>query len=63
MSVGVAMLVYAKDDEHSIARRIRDVETQFSSFGPMWMGNKGSVALRFRMLDEKDPTGPGELYT
>lgn len=63
VSVGVAMLVYAKDDERGIARRIRNVETEFSSFGPLWMGNKGAVGLRFRLLDENDSSAPGEIYT
>ena len=57
------MLVYAKDDERGIARRIRNVETEFSSFGPLWMGNKGAVGLRFRLLDENDSSAPGEIYT
>jgi len=62
-SVGVAMLVYAKNDEHGIAQRIRNVETEFSSLGPLWLGNKGAVGLRFRLLDESNPQSPGEIYT
>ena len=61
--MGVAMLVYAKDGEHGIARRIRNVETEFTTFGPLWLGNKGAVGLRFRLLDENDPSVPGEIYT
>lgn len=63
VSVGVAIMVYAKDDENSVARRVKDVETSTTSCGPMWMGNKGAVGLRFRLLEEKDPGAPGELFT
>ena len=63
VSVGVAMLVYAKNDEHGIAQRIRNVETEFTSLGPLWLGNKGAVGLRFRLLDESNPHSPGEIYT
>jgi hypothetical protein len=63
VNVGVAMLVYAKDDENGVARRIRDVESRFTGCGPMWMGNKGAVGLRFRLLDTEDSTGPGETFT
>lgn len=60
VSVGVAIMVYAKD---TVARRIKDVETETISCGPMWMGNKGAAGVRFRLLDEKDPSSPGEIFT
>ena len=63
VNVGVAMLVYARDDENGVARRVRDVETTFSSCGPLFLGNKGAVGLRFRVLDESDPAAPGEIFT
>lgn len=62
-NVGVAMLVYAKDEENGMARRIRDVETQWSSCGPLWMGNKGAVGVRFRVVDRSDSIFPAEIYT
>lgn len=63
VNVGVAMLIYAKDEEDSIASRVRDVETTFTSCGPMFMGNKGAVGLRFRLLDNTDTSLPGEIFT
>ena len=62
-NVGVAMLVYAKDEENGVARRIRDIETQWSSCGPLWLGNKGAVGVRFRVLDSSDSIFPTEIYT
>jgi len=50
VNVGVALLVYARED--TVAPRVRDVQTQWASFGPAWMGNKGAVAVRFRIGDE-----------
>lgn len=50
VNVGVALLVYARDD--TVAPRVRDVQTQWASCGPGWMGNKGAVAIRFRVGDE-----------
>lgn len=63
VNVGVALLVYAKDDENGAARRVRDVETTFTACGPLWLGNKGAVGLRFRVLDDTDTTAPGEIFT
>lgn len=71
VNVGVAMLVYAKDSSDNsndggsggIARRVRDVETTFSACGSMWMGNKGAVGIRFRVMDDKDESSPGEIFT
>ena len=50
VNVGVALLVYARGD--TVGARVRDVQTQWASCGPGWMGNKGSVAVRFRVDDE-----------
>ncbi|KAA1471206.1 DNase I-like protein [Dentipellis sp. KUC8613] len=59
VNVGVALLVYAKDE--GIARQVRDVQTQWTGCGPLYMGNKGAVGVRFRVVaDESDP---GEVYT
>lgn len=50
VNVGVALLVYARED--TVAPRVRDVQTQWASCGPAWMGNKGAAAVRFRIGDE-----------
>ncbi|KAF8343971.1 inositol polyphosphate phosphatase [Cantharellus anzutake] len=62
-NVGVAILVYAKDEENGLARRIRDVETEWAACGPMWLGNKGAVGIRFRVVDSGSPESAGEIYT
>ncbi|KAI6132129.1 inositol polyphosphate phosphatase [Pisolithus croceorrhizus] len=49
VNVGVALLVYARDD--TIARRVCDVQTQWTGCGPAYMGNKGAVGVRFRVRD------------
>lgn len=58
VNVGVALLVYVKDDE--IGRRVRDVETTWTGFGPLWMGNKSAVGIRFKVKalsqDDSDET-------
>ncbi|TFY74184.1 hypothetical protein EWM64_g9827 [Hericium alpestre] len=59
VNVGVALLVYAKDD--GIARHVRNVETSWTGCGPLYMGNKGAVGVRFRVAP--DPDSPGEVYT
>jgi hypothetical protein len=41
----VALLVYARDD--GIARRIVDVQTQWTTCGPAWMSNKGLFRSSF----------------
>ncbi|KAF9520582.1 hypothetical protein BS47DRAFT_1286984 [Hydnum rufescens UP504] len=66
VNVGVAMLIYAKDagedqQEGGVARRITDVETQWVGCGPSFMGNKGAVGVRFRLLGLNN--GPEELFT
>lgn len=43
--VGVALLVYVRDE--SLGSRISDVQTQWTGCGPLWMGNKGAVGVRF----------------
>ncbi|CAL1705199.1 unnamed protein product [Somion occarium] len=59
VNVGVALLVYGRDD--GVARRVEDVHTQWTGCGPMYMGNKGAVGVRFRVRGEND--GLGEVYT
>lgn len=59
VNVGVALLVYALDD--GVSRQVRDVQTQWTSCGPAYMGNKGAVGVRFR-VQAKD-SGLGEVYT
>ncbi|KDQ17928.1 hypothetical protein BOTBODRAFT_63676 [Botryobasidium botryosum FD-172 SS1] len=59
VNVGVALLVYARDD--GIGRRVCDVQTQWAGCGPLGMGNKGGVGVRFRVRDEDG--GPGEVFT
>jgi hypothetical protein len=50
VNVGVALFVYGRDD--GIARQVADVQTQYTGCGPMYMGNKGAVGIRFRVGDE-----------
>ncbi|KAI0780686.1 Endonuclease/exonuclease/phosphatase [Trametes elegans] len=59
VNVGVALLVYGRND--SIGRRACDVQTQWTGCGPLYMGNKGAVGVRFRVPDEDG--GVGEVYT
>ncbi|KAG6331948.1 hypothetical protein ID866_7145, partial [Astraeus odoratus] len=59
VNVGVALLVYARDD--TIARRICDVQTQWTGCGPAYMGNKGAVGVRFRVSDHGSKVG--EVFT
>lgn len=59
VNVGVALLVYAKDD--AIARRVCDVQTQWTGSGPAYMGNKGAVGIRFRVTDHGSKAG--EVFT
>ena len=58
-NVGIALLVYACDG--GIARRVRDVQTQWMGCGPMNMGNKGAVGVRFRVAGDEDAVG--EVFT
>ncbi|KAF4576710.1 Endonuclease/exonuclease/phosphatase superfamily protein [Pleurotus pulmonarius] len=59
VNVGVALLVYALDN--GVARSICDVETEWSSCGPLFMGNKGAVGIRFRIPSSDG--GVGEVFT
>ena len=59
VNVGVALLVYAKDG--AIARRVCDVQTQWTGSGPAYMGNKGAVGIRFRVADRGSKAG--EVFT
>lgn len=45
--VGCALLVYARDD--TVGKRITDVQTQWTGFGPADMGNKSAVGVRLRV--------------
>ncbi|KAG9019560.1 hypothetical protein FRB90_000468 [Tulasnella sp. 427] len=60
VNVGVALLVYARDA--GIGRRITDVQTSWTGCGPLWMGNKGAVAVRFRVEAEEDGAAD-EVFT
>jgi len=59
VNVGVALLVYGRDD--GVARKITDVQTQWTGCGPAWMGNKGAVGVRFRVPGDNGE--PGETFT
>ncbi|KAH8826998.1 Endonuclease/exonuclease/phosphatase [Flagelloscypha sp. PMI_526] len=60
VNVGVAMLVYARDDK--VGKKFTDVQTSWIGIGgPLAMGNKGAVAIRFRVPDEDG--GVGETFT
>ncbi|KAF9246165.1 Endonuclease/exonuclease/phosphatase [Melanogaster broomeanus] len=59
VNVGVALLVYARDD--AIARQVCDVQTQWTGCGPGYMGNKGAVGVRFRVSDRGSKLG--EVFT
>lgn len=59
VNVGVALLVYVRDDE--IGPRVRDVQMQWTGCGPLWMGNKGAVGIRFRVCNSDQ--GLGETFT
>jgi hypothetical protein len=62
-NVGVALLVYARDE--GVGRRIRDVSTSWTGCGiGGYMGNKGAVGVRFRVVPEFDESHePGEIFT
>jgi hypothetical protein len=59
VNVGIALLVYGRDD--GIARQTSDVETAWTGSGPGFMGNKGAVGVRFRVSGS--PETAGETYT
>lgn len=50
VNVGVALLVYARDD--TVGRALTDVESAWTSCGGAYMGNKGAVGVRFRAAGE-----------
>lgn len=59
VNVGVALLVYGRDD--GLARHVSDVQTSWTGCGIGYMGNKGAVGVRFRV---SGPEGTaGETYT
>ncbi len=60
VNVGVALLVYVRDE--GIGRRVKEgsVQTSWTGCGPLYMGNKGGVGVRFtvtgRTPEEGDQT-------
>jgi hypothetical protein len=60
VNVGVALLVYGRDD--GVARKVTDVQTQWTGCGPVWMGNKGAVGVRFRVPGDNGETGETFTY-
>ncbi|CCA73305.1 related to inositol polyphosphate phosphatase-Laccaria bicolor [Serendipita indica DSM 11827] len=63
VNVGIALLVYARDD--TVAKHVTEVQTQWTGCGPGWMGNKGAVGIRFKVSSALygGGDGPGEVYT
>ncbi|KAE9409489.1 DNase I-like protein [Gymnopus androsaceus JB14] len=59
VNAGVALILYARDD--GIARKVCDVQTSWTGCGPLYMGNKGAVGVRFRVSENE--TDLGETYT
>ncbi|KAF9527013.1 skeletal muscle/kidney enriched inositol 5-phosphatase [Crepidotus variabilis] len=59
VNVGVALLVYGRDD--GVARHATGIETAWTGCGPGFMGNKGAVGVRFRVRDHEET--PGETFT
>jgi hypothetical protein len=59
VNVGVALLVYGRDE--GVARTVCDVQTQWTGSGPGYMGNKGAVGARFRVPAADG--GVGEIFT
>ncbi|KIY72112.1 inositol polyphosphate phosphatase [Cylindrobasidium torrendii FP15055 ss-10] len=55
VNAGLALLIYARDD--TVARTVCDVQTSWTGCGPMFMGNKGAVAVRFRIPGESNDSG------
>lgn len=60
MNVGVALLVYALDE--GVGRRIESVETSWTGFGPLWIGNKAAVGVRFTVKAERKEDSD-EIFT
>lgn len=58
VNVGVALLVYIKDDRFP---RVNEVQTQWTGCGLNYMGNKGAVGVRFRLAGDEGAIG--ETYT
>ena len=56
VNVGVALLVYAKDD--TIARRVCDVRTQWTAC----VRNKGAIGVRFRVADHGSKARTSRQY-
>jgi hypothetical protein len=52
--------VYAKDE--GIAKHIYNVQTQWTGCGPLYMGNKGAVAIRFQVKSMEESV-PDEIFT
>ncbi|KAF5373854.1 hypothetical protein D9758_000676 [Tetrapyrgos nigripes] len=60
VNVGVALLVYARDD--GVGKKACDIQTNWTGCGFLgYMGNKGAVGVRFRLPDSEG--GIGETYT
>lgn len=59
VNVGIALLVYGRDD--GVARKVQDIQTQWTGSGPLYMGNKGAVGVRFRVCETEGDIG--ETYT
>lgn len=60
VNVGVALLIYVRDD--SVGSRVSDIQTQWTGCGPLWMGNKGAVGVRFKVSGTKEDV-PSETFT
>ena len=60
VNVGIALLVYARDEQ--VGTRVRDVQTAWTGCGPAWMGNKGAVGVRFRLSGQSEED-VGEVFT
>ena len=60
VNVGIALLVYARDEQ--VGTRVRDVQTAWTGCGPAWMGNKGAVGVRFRLAGQSEED-VGEVFT
>jgi hypothetical protein len=54
VNVGVALLVYILDEHFT---RVTDVHTSWTGCGPLYVGNKGAVSVRFRLAGEDGALG------
>ncbi|KAG6854742.1 hypothetical protein C0991_002456 [Blastosporella zonata] len=59
VNAGVALLVYGRDE--TVARTVCDVHTTWTGSGPVYMGNKGAVGVRFRIPGNEGNIG--ETFT